>query len=123
MKAQSSVEFLILFSVLALIFALAINYFFAYIVHSGNSDTERQYKDLCVQVREEIENALLFDGYYRRPFYLPGGDYTIDINGREIAVSYSAGRVVCLTPVNMSHTELNKGENVIIYNGEEILFE
>lgn len=115
MKAQASIEFLILLGVLTLIFAILINYSGGYLFYSDNLKVEQQHKDICNQVKDEIENALEIGYFYNRTFYLPSGDYNVSINNYEIRVAYSSGETICFIPVNLS-ANINKGENTIIYN-------
>ncbi len=115
MKCQASVEFLILLGVLTLIFSILINYSGGYLFYSDNLKVEKKYKDICSQVKDEIENALEMGPFYNRTFYLPAGDYNISISKYEIKIIYSGGETICYIPVNLS-TDLNKGGNTIIYN-------
>ncbi len=115
MKAQASVEFLILLGILSLIFAVLINYSGGYQFYSANLKIEQQYKNICNQVKLEIENALETGPFYNRTFYLPDGNYNVSVESYEIKVVYSNGVKTCFIPVNLS-ANLNKGGNTIIYN-------
>jgi len=115
MKGQSSIEFLILIGILSLIFAILINYPGGYLFYSDKLKIEKEYKDICIQIENEIENALEMGPFYNRTFYLPSGNYNASISNYEIKVSYSDGEKICYIPVNIS-ANLNKGENRIIYN-------
>jgi hypothetical protein len=115
MKCQASVEFLILLGVLTLIFAVLINYSGGYLFYSDNLKIENQYKDICSQVKDEIENALEMGPFYNRTFYLPTGNYNVSISNYEIKIIYNSGETTCFIPVNLS-TNLNNGKNTIIYN-------
>ena len=115
MKSQSSIEFLILLGILSLIFSILINYPGGYLFYSDKLKIENQYKDICNQVKEEIENALEIGPFYNRTFYLPPGNYNVSINNYEIKVVYSNGEKICFIPANVS-SNLKKGKNTIIYN-------
>lgn len=115
MKAQASVEFLILFGVLSLIFAVLINYSGGYLFYSDNLKVKTHYEDICSQVKQEIENALEMGPFYDRTFYLPTGNYNISISNYEIKIVYSSGEKTCYIPVDLS-ANLNNGKNTIIYN-------
>ena len=115
MKCQASVEFLILFGVLTLIFAVLINYSGGYLFYSDNLKVETHYEDICSQVKQEIENALEMGPFYNRTFYLPTGNYNISISNYEIKIVYGGGEKTCYIPVDLS-ANLNNGKNTIIYN-------
>jgi len=115
MKFQSSIEFLILLGILSLIFSVLINYPGGYLFYSDKLKIENQYKDICNQVKEEIENALEIGSFYNRTFYLPPGNYNVSISNYEIKVVYSGGEKICFIPTNIS-SNLKEGKNIIIYN-------
>jgi len=115
MKAQASVEFLLLLAILSVIFALSVNYYLSYSLRSDLFLQEEGYKSICSQVNEEIKSALYAGAYYKREFYLPDGVYNASMQNYEIKIGYSGGAVSCNTYVNNTQN-LSIGKNTIIYN-------
>jgi len=115
MKGQASVEFLLIFGMLAVIFAIAVSYYLNYSLSSNAFLSEDTYQSICLQVETEIDCALSAGPYYERDFYLEQGPYNVSISGYDISVAYSGGTVSCRTVVNASKG-LSIGKNTIIYN-------
>ena len=119
---QASVEFLMLLSLLSLIFVISVSYFLGYSVATNSYLAEENYRSICRQVSDEIEYALSSGPRYERSFYLPQGDYNASIGNYEVSVRHGSGTVVCYTFTNAS-ADLSIGKNTIIYNETGIWFE
>lgn len=115
MKAQASVEFLLIIALLSVIFAIATVYFYDYQYSSGVTASQETYREVCYQISDEVDNALSMGAYYERSFYLPPGNYNVSLQNYEIQVNYPNGEVVCYTHVNNTKN-LVIGKNTIIYN-------
>lgn len=122
MKAQASVEFLLLVGILTLIFVILVNYSGGYQFQSSTLRLQEHYTEICNQIKNEITYALAIGPYYEREFYLPSGTYNAAIVEYTILIEYSNGEVDCFSPVNLTE-ELNIGRNVLIYNESGIFFE
>jgi uncharacterized protein (UPF0333 family) len=121
MKGQASVEFLLIFSLLAVIFVIALSYYLNYGLSSNAYLSEENYHSICLQVENEIDSALSAGPYYERDFYIEQGPYNVSVSGYEIKVNYSSGAVSCRALVNVSKN-LSIGKNTIIYNGTGFYF-
>jgi len=115
MKGQSSVEFILILSLLSVIFAITVSYFANYSLYSNNYLSEESYRLICAQVKDELDAAFSSGPDYERAFYLPAGNYNASIYDREIKVSYSGGAVSCYTYANITKF-LSIGKNTVIYN-------
>jgi hypothetical protein len=115
MLGQVSAEFLVLFSILSIIFVIFFASSQGYQFYSENLKIKKEHKDICNQIKFEIETALEVGPTYNRSFYLPQGGYSASILNRDIVISYSGGEIVCSIPVNVS-ANLIQGKNTIIYN-------
>jgi len=121
MRGQASVEFLMLISLLTLIFAISVNYFLGYGVNTSTYLSEANYQSICRQVSEEINYALSYGPDYERSFYLPQGSYEVLAEGYEISVRHSQGVVNCYSNANATGN-LSIGKNTIVYNGTGLYF-
>jgi len=121
MKAQASVEFLVLVGILGLIFVVIFSYSGEYYFYSEKLKVEEKYDNVCNTVKLEIETALEIGPYYSRTFYLEPGTHTVSIQNYEIIVSKDNLVKICYIPINIS-ANLNNGENTIIYNETGIYF-
>jgi predicted membrane protein len=122
MVGQASAEFLILFGILSLIFSIIFVYNYGYQFYSEKMKIEEEYKDLCNKIKFEIQTALEIGPNYNRSFYLPSGTYTASINGYDVEINYSYGKVICYIPINLT-AQLIQGKNTIIYNGSGLFIE
>lgn len=120
--AQASVEFLLLLSLLSLIFVISVSYFLGYGAATNSYLAEEEYRSICKQISDEIEYALSTGPFYERSFYLPQGDYNATVGNYEVLIAYSTGSVACYTFTNAS-AELTIGKNTIIYNETGVFFE
>jgi uncharacterized protein (UPF0333 family) len=121
MKGQASVEFLLIFAIIAVVFALSVNYFINYSLNANTFLSEENYRSICLQIKTEIDCALLAGPYYERDFYLEQGPYNATISGYDIIIAYSEGIVSCKTLVNASKN-LSIGKNTLIYNETGVYF-
>ncbi len=121
MKAQASVEFLVLVGILGIIFVIIFSSSGGYYFYSEKLKVEEKYDNICTTVKLEIETALEIGPYYNRTFYLDSGDHTVLIQNYEITVRKDNLVKICYIPINIS-ANLNNGENTIIYNETGISF-
>ncbi|MCK4730058.1 MAG: hypothetical protein KAT28_01960 [Candidatus Aenigmarchaeota archaeon] len=121
MKAQASVEFLVLVGILSLIFVIIFGYSGGYYFYSEKLKVEETYENICDTVKLEIETALEVGPYYSRTFYLEPGDHAVSIQNYEVIVSKDNLIKICYIPINIS-ANLNNGENTIIYNETGVSF-
>ncbi|RLI99378.1 MAG: hypothetical protein DRP06_03580 [Candidatus Aenigmatarchaeota archaeon] len=121
MKAQASVEFLVLVGILSLIFVIIFSSSGGYYFYSEKMKVEEKYNNICSTVKLEIETALEIGPYYNRTFYLDSGDHTVSIQNYEVVVKKDDLIKICHIPINIS-ANLNNGENTIIYNETGISF-
>lgn len=121
MKAQASVEFLVLVGILSLIFVVIFSYSGGYYFYSEKLKVEEKYENICDTVKLEIETALEAGPYYNRTFYLEPGDHAVSIQNYEVVVGKDNLVKICYIPINIS-ANLNNGENTIIYNETGISF-
>jgi uncharacterized protein (UPF0333 family) len=121
MRAQASVEFLLIIAILSVIFAIAASYYLGYSFRLEASSSQEVYKAICRQVSAEIDYALSAGPVYGRSFYLPQGNYNVSIKDYEIIVTSPGAAVVCYTHINNTKN-LVIGKNMIIYNETGIYF-
>ncbi len=115
MIGQASAEFMVLLGFLSLVFVIIFASSQGYQFYSDKLEAQQEYKEICNDIKFEIETALEMEPVYNRTFYLPEGTYNASISNYEISVEYSYGEVSCYIPANVSGEPI-QGKNTILYN-------
>jgi hypothetical protein len=118
-KGQSSIEFIMLFGSLFLIFILILGILFHYNRMQYRSRDYAELEDLAAAIKREIEIATQVKDGYRRAFNIPNkigvNNYTLSHTGRDLSLAMGElDYSVVLPEVTGS---LTKGENTIAKEG------
>ena len=117
MKAQSSVEFMILIGVMFFFFMGVLFVIYGNISDKNKANLDTLIVDLASSVKNEISIASTAGDGYTRSFNIPGlligNEYSISINASSIYVRTNDGKHAVALPVANVTGQIMKGDNVI----------
>lgn len=118
MLAQVSLEFLILISLLAVIFSLVFYFNSHYSKEINNRKIFYAAQNIADRVAKEIDMAIKFGDGYSRVFYieekmLDSVEYNISYSFYRVRVEWSNGKTESKSLAKEIEGEIKKGKNVI----------
>lgn len=125
LKAQSSMEFLMLIGILLLVFIMFYVVMFERVQELNDKKAIILGEDIATKVQKEILLAAKVSEGYQREFTLPqkieGMNYSILIRGREVTVKTPKTEVVKIIPVVIGNitkeiNTINKTNGIIYLN-------
>jgi len=123
-KSQAAIEFVIFVGVAVLVL---MAYFWISNNYINMTYKQREIisgSDLVKELKNEINLAAMVENNYNRHFKLPlsinGLDYSVSVNGREVAVTIGDDEYVGLLSVEIEdEKKFNSGETILITKSED----
>lgn len=122
-RSQTSLEFIILYSVLSVMVIIAIVLGYGEVISKTKEKESADVKDLALKIQNEILIASNSEDGYKRIFNIPDKieniEYTATINGTSLNVNTSSVHYFLFVPNTLGN--LKKGSNEI-QKKEEIIY-
>ncbi len=126
-KAQVSVEFLMIFILMVLIFSIYVPYIWERELEIEKKGEFVVGRRIASNVKSEVELAVMFGHGYRRNFTLPadilGSNYSIDIRNKVVVVKWKDYEVHELLIAHKITGSPKPGKNTILNRRDEIVFQ
>jgi hypothetical protein len=118
LRAQSTIEFIILVGVMLMFFLGILYVFYGTLAEKTGSQRQKAVEDIAESVQKELQLALTASEGYQRTFSLPpnayGQNYTASIVGNNsVYVSLDNGKYSLLLPTPSVQGNLNKTINLV----------